>query len=331
MSNKYVIDILNEYEKQQDLDKRQQLNRKSEIYTKVPRIKDIDNSIERIGLDIAMSAFKDINIEDYISEKKKAITDLKVEKSELLTLHNYPVDYLDVKYKCSKCKDTGYIGNKKCSCFKQKLINSLYKQSNLKDILRKENFDMFDIGLYSEKVDETYGISPRKNMEEVFSYCINYVNKFDSIDENLLFIGNPGIGKTFLSHCIAKDLLDKAKTVIYQTTPNLIELIRSIKFNDQLDNELLNDFLDCDLLILDDLGTEQNNSFSQTELFNVINGRLIRSKKTIISTNILMQELPGHYPERIRSRILGSYRMFKFYGDDIRIIKNITKRKSSLK
>lgn len=331
MSNKYVIDILNEYEKQQDLDKRQQLNRKSEIYTKIPRIKDIDNSIERIGLDIAMSVFKDINIEDYISEKKKAITDLKVEKSELLTLHNYPVDYLDVKYKCSKCKDTGYIGNKKCSCFKQKLINSLYKQSNLKDILRKENFDMFDIGLYSEKVDETYGISPRKNMEEVFSYCINYVNKFDSIDENLLFIGNPGIGKTFLSHCIAKDLLDKAKTVIYQTTPNLIELIRSIKFNDQLDNELLNDFLDCDLLILDDLGTEQNNSFSQTELFNVINGRLIRSKKTIISTNILMQELPGHYPERIRSRILGSYRMFKFYGDDIRIIKNITKRKSSLK
>ena len=331
MSNKYVIDILNEYEKQQDLDKRQQLDRKSEIYAKVPRIKAIDNLIEGIGLDIAMSAFKDINIEDYISEKKKEITDLKIEKSELLTSHNYPVDYLDMKYKCSKCKDTGYIGNKKCNCFKQKLINSLYKQSNLKDILKKENFDMFDIGLYSEKVDETYGISPRKNMEEVFSYCINYVNKFDSIDENLLFIGNPGIGKTFMSHCIAKDLLDKAKTVIYQTTPNLIELIRNIKFNDQLDNELLNDFLDCDLLILDDLGTEQNNSFSQTELFNVINGRLIRSKKTIISTNILMQELPGYYPERIRSRILGSYRMFKFYGDDIRIIKNITKRKSSLK
>lgn len=331
MSNKYVIDILNEYEKQQDMDKNEQLNHKSEIYKKIPRIKDIDNLIERIGLDIAMSAFKGIDIENYISEKKKEITDLKVEKSELLSSRNYPVDYLDLKYKCSKCKDTGYIGNKKCSCFKQKLINKLYKQSNLKDILKKENFDMFDISLYSKEKFGNHSISPRKNMEEIFSYCINYVNRFDEIDDSLFFSGNPGIGKTFLSHCIAKDLLDKAKTVIYQTAPNLIELIRNIKFNDNLDNDLLNDFTDCDLLILDDLGTEQNNSFSQTELFNVINGRIIKNKKTIISTNILIEELDNYYPKRITSRILGLYHLFEFYGDDIRIKKNIAKRKSSLK
>jgi DNA replication protein DnaC len=330
MSNKYVIDILNEYEKQQDVDKSEQLNHKSEIYKKIPRIKDIDNLIERIGLDIAMSAFKGIDIESYISEKKKEITDLKVEKSELLSSRNYPVDYLDLKYKCSKCKDTGYIGNKKCSCFKQKLINKLYKQSNLKDILKKENFDMFDISLYSKEKFGNHSISPRKNMEEIFSYCINYVNRFDEIDDSLFFSGNPGIGKTFLSHCIAKDLLDKAKTVIYQTAPNLIELIRNIKFNDNLDNDLLNDFTDCDLLILDDLGTEQNNSFSQTELFNVINGRIIKNKKTIISTNILIEELDNYYPKRITSRILGLYHLYEFYGDDIRIKKNIAKRKSSL-
>lgn len=331
MSNKYVIDILNEYEKQQDIDKNELLNHKSEIYKKIPRIKDIDNLIERIGLDIAMSAFKGIDIESYISEKKKEITDLKVEKSELLSSRNYPVDYLDLKYKCSKCKDTGYIGNKKCSCFKQKLINKLYKQSNLKDILKKENFDMFDISLYSKEKFGNHNISPRKNMEEIFSYCINYVNRFDEIDDSLFFSGNPGIGKTFLSHCIAKDLLDKTKTVIYQTTPNLIELIRNIKFNNNLDNDLLNDFTDCDLLILDDLGTEQNNSFSQTELFNVINGRIIKNKKTIISTNILIEELDNYYPKRITSRILGLYHLFEFYGDDIRIKKNIAKRKSSLK
>lgn len=325
MINKYVNEILNEYERLQENAKLQQKQRTEEVHRKFPKIKQIDDKIKSIGFNIASSIFKEINIENYIEEQKKAITDLRMEKAEILASNNFPVDYLDIKFKCSKCRDTGYILNEKCSCFRQKLIDKYYQQSNLKDILKKENFDNFQINYYSNTVDKDQGISPRKNMEGIVNYCIGFYKDFDAINESLLFSGSSGLGKTFLSNCIAKELLDKGKVVIYQTSSNLIEILRTLRFDENSDKSQIEEIMNSDLLVIDDLGTESNTAYSHSELFNIINSRILSNKKMIISTNLTIGDIHSLYPERITSRIYGHFKIFEFFGDDIRIKKTLKK------
>jgi DNA replication protein DnaC len=326
--NKYIVEVINEYEKLQETAKNQQKQRHEEIYMRFPRIKSIDDQIANIGLDIVSSIFKGISIESYIEEQKQKIINLKIEKAEILGAYKYPIDYLEMKYKCSKCKDTGYIGTEKCSCLKQKLIDRYYQQSNLKDILRRENFDNFQINYYSNEVDKDQGLSPRKNMEGIVNYCIGYYKNFDDTNESLLFSGSSGLGKTFLSNCLAKELLDLGKVVIYQTSSNLIDILRTLRFDENSEKGQIEDILGCDLLIIDDLGTEPNTTYSQSELFNIINTRILTGKKMIISTNLLIEDLHNYYPERITSRIYGHFKIFEFFGDDIRLKKNIGKSKA---
>lgn len=328
MKNKYVNEILNEYERLQENAKLSQKQRQEEIYRKFPKIQLIDEKIKGVGFDIASSIFKEINIESYIEEKKKIITDLRIEKAEILAANNFPVDYLDIKYICPKCKDTGYILNEKCSCFRQKLIDKFYQQSNLKEVLKKENFDNFQISYYSNTIDKDQGLSPRKNMEGIASYCIGFYKEFDKLNESLLFSGSSGLGKTFLSNCIAKELLDKGKVVIYQTSSNLIDILRTLRFEENSDKDQIDEILGCDLLIIDDLGTEPNTAYSHSELFNIINTRILASKKMIISTNLSLEDIHNYYPERITSRIYGHFKYFEFFGDDIRIRKNVKKQKA---
>lgn len=330
MRNRHVLEIINEYEKLQEEAKLDHQNKLSEIYARFPKIRLIDETISKLGFDIAASIFKGIDIESFIAEQKKKILDLKAEKAEILASNGYPVDYLEIKHKCNHCKDTGYIDNNRCHCFRQKLINRYYNQSNLRDIIQKEHFDNFDISLYSTEKYENENVSPQKNMEEIFTSSLRFVNSFDDMYENLFFYGNSGLGKTFLSNCIAKDLLDKGKVVIYQTASSLMEILRTSKFNESQNSSegKLDDIINCDLLIIDDLGTEPNTGFSQSELYNIINLRLLAQKSMIISTNFSLADLRSIYPERITSRIFGNFTMFKFYGDDIRVKKNISKRKS---
>lgn len=325
MKNKYIFEIIKEYETLKDQAQHSQSQRQEEIYKKFPRIRLIDEEIQRTGYEIASSILKGIDVESYILELRKKMTDMKMEKGELLTSNGYPVDYLDISYKCSKCKDTGYIGSEKCSCFKQKLIDRYYQQSNLKDILKEENFDSFNFSLYSRDVYPNEKLSPQKNMEQIYSSCINFVSNFGNEYSNLFFFGGSGLGKTFLSNCIAKDLLDKGRVVIYQTASNLIEMMRSLRFDTDAPKEQLDDLNNCDLLIIDDLGAEPNNTYSQSDLFNIINSRLLLKKSMIISTNLSIGELAKNYPERITSRILGNFTPFKFFGEDIRVQKNVKK------
>lgn len=322
MKNNYIIELLNEYDRTQETNRDIQVQRRKEIYAKLPKIMEIDDLISTMGFEIASSIFKGIDVQSFIVEQKKRITDLKIQKSEILSQNKYPVDYLELQFECTKCKDTAYIGNVKCSCFKQKIINKYYAQSNLKDLVKKENFDTFDISLYSVDKNPNENISPRENMQQIFTHCISVANNFDNIRESLFFYGNSGLGKTFLSNCIAKDLLDAGKIVIYQTSANLIETVRKLKFDDTASKESIEDIMECDLLIIDDLGTEPSTAFSQAELFNIINTRILTGKNMIISTNYSLNELLSIYPERITSRILGNFKMFKFFGGDIRIMKN---------
>lgn len=327
-SNKYVSDILREYDSLQAAAESAQKARQEEIYKKIPKIRNIDDEISSTGFKIASAILKGTDVEESILKLKQRITDLKIQKAELLAANKYPVDYLEVKYKCKKCKDTGYVGSSRCSCFKQRLVDRYYQQSNLKDILSRENFDTFNIAFYSTDKYGNEGLSPRKNMEDILIYCLNYVNTFNEHQENLFFYGTSGLGKTFLSNCIAKELLDKGTIVIYQTCANLIDLIRTSRFDDSVEKDMIEDLLTCDLLIIDDLGTEPQTAFSQSELFNVINSRILAGKKMLISTNFSLEDLNNLYPERIKSRLFGHFTMFKFYGDDIRIKNNINKRRT---
>jgi len=207
-----------------------------------------------------------------------------------------------------------------------------FNESNIGN-LEKENFDNFNLDLYSDSADEQKykaKISPRKNIENIKEISLNFIKNFDNPDEkNLLFTGNTGLGKTFLSNCIAKEMLSNGKTVLYQTAPIMLDNIIDYRFGNSDFNSVYNNIINADLLIIDDLGAESLNSFKLSELFNIINARLLfqgnHITKTIISTNLNMNNLLDTYSERIFSRLASYYNVCRFFGDDIRINRLIKK------
>lgn len=322
MIKSYHSKIMKMYERAREEDEQSLNARKKEIEKKIPRVMDIQKYIGKLSLKLSIDILNNVeNRDEYLRELKDKITDLKIKRSELLAANNYPIDYLEIHYQCPKCKDTGFIGHEKCSCYKQKLIKLYYSNSDLTNILSKNNFDNFNFKLYSSLKGIRNPTSPRKNIEKIASISWKYIENFSSSNENLLFYGNPGTGKTFLSNCISKELLDRGFLVVYRTSEALIEDLRNIRFKN--DNELEDFLMNCDLLIIDDLGSEQITDFSKTELFNILNRKLLKQKKMLISTNCDLEELLKSYSERISSRLLGEFTLCKFFGEDIRIKQNI--------
>ncbi|MEY8000775.1 ATP-binding protein [Clostridium sp. Mt-5] len=322
MIKSYHSRIMKTYEKIREEDERSLSARKKEIEKKIPEVMDIQRFIGKLSLKLSINILNNVENKDrYLKELKEKITDLKIKKSEILAVNNYPIDYLEIHYQCPKCKDTGFMGNQKCSCYKQKLIKLYYNNSELINILNKNNFDNFNFQLYSSLKGKENPTSPRKNIEKIASISWSYIENFSSSNENLLFYGNPGTGKTFLSNCISKELLDRGFLVVYRTSEALIEDLRNIRFKN--DNDLEDFLMNCDLLIIDDLGSEQITDFSKTELFNILNRKLLKQKKMLISTNCDLEELLKSYSERISSRLLGDFTLCKFFGEDIRIKQNI--------
>jgi DNA replication protein DnaC len=190
-------------------------------------------------------------------------------------------------------------------------------------LIKDNNFENFCFDYYSSRKTGSEPEAPRKNIEKICDRVWNFIKNFDSANENLLFYGNSGTGKTFLSNCVAKELLDKGHLVVYRTAESLIQNLKQIRFEG---DELLEDLIiNCDLLIIDDLGTEQISDFSKTELFNLLNKKILKGKKMIVSTNCTLEEILQIYSERISSRLLGNFGLYKFFGDDIRIKKNLSK------
>lgn len=324
MISNYQEQITKIYNQIREKEKADQRKRKEEIETIVPEVLNIERKVGKLSIELALTAMKSTeNKEMLLDGIRKKITNLRVEKSELLVSKGFPVDYLSIHYQCEKCKDTGFIGNIKCVCYKKHLVQIYYENSDLKDILEKNNFDNFTFNYYSPQKSGNEPISPRKNMEEIVSKATNYIKSFNGTNESLLFVGNSGTGKTFLTNCIAKELIDKGVLVVYRTADDIIKNLRDIKFNNNFDLEDL--LINCDLLIIDDLGTEQTTDFSRTELFNLLNKKLLTNKKMIISTNLSLEEILKTYTERISSRLLGNFNVLKFFGDDIRIMKNLSK------
>ncbi len=325
MDNTKIRNILFKYEQRRDKNEYELEQRKNKIATNLPEIVEIDDEISKIGLKLAKSVLLNPSSrEDTVKKCKEDIETLRLRKENLLKQHNIPLDYLEMKYNCGHCEDKGFLpSGEKCKCLKQEIINEAYKMSNLNKVLSKENFNNFDFNIFSPIRPEGSNISPRENMLDIFSICEKFVLDFNKEnDENLLFYGSTGLGKTYMCNCIAKDLLDRGYVVIYQTSFRILEIIEEYKFrkdpNNKLDDENYKNLFECDLLIIDDLGTELNNSFTSGEIFNIVNTRLVSGKKIIISTNLSPSQLGKTYTQRTLSRILDKFRLIKFIGNDLR-------------
>lgn len=310
--------------------------KKDEVYKKAPSIEDIESEIHLLGVRynkmILLSGCSSDNAADELSLK---IDCLKKERIRLLIESGYPEDYLEPVHSCNFCKDTGQIesisGYESCSCYKQHLIDLLYKRSNI-NLIEKENFEFFDETLYPDTVNESkYGIrkSPREHILAVRERCIRFIESFDSPEEkNLYFCGPAGIGKTFMASCIAAEIIKRGKNVLYQTAPILFDTISEYKsraFKDEgFDDRSYKSIFDVELLIIDDLGTESPSAARLAEFLNILNIRQMNNMskpcKIIISTNIEADKLYEYYKERVASRIIGGFNLIRFAGEDIRRI-----------
>ena len=303
------------------LDKRYQT-----VYNHIPEIREIHDSISKLSISQARKLLA--GDENALTDLKNEIKQLTDRKTNLLLSAGYPANYLEPIYSCLDCKDTGYIGSNKCHCFQRAIIDLLYTQSNVKEVLTRENFDTFSFSYYSDNyMDPVTGRSSLAIMKNAYAIAHDFVETFTDKFNNLFLYGDTGIGKTFLSNCIAKELIDKSFSVIYLTSFELFDTLAKSKFEkDNAAEVMCEHIFDCDLLIIDDLGTELANAFTVSQLFLCLNERLLRRKSTIISTNLSLESIVDIYSERTFSRITSNYTMLKLTGDDIRIKKKLRNR-----
>lgn len=323
LTNTQYNTIMRQYEARQAQNRRILAQRKEDAYMRCPRLKELEESISSISIAKAKML---LNGQDgALSQLKEELAGLSAQKTSLMQEMGYPPNYFELPCHCPDCRDTGYIGREKCHCFRQAAIDLVYTQSNLRRILELENFQAFSMDYYSKQdIDQATGVSSYDCARQAVAACKKFFSAFDVSFENLLLYGNTGVGKTFLSHCVAKELLDTGHSVIYFTTFELFHIFERAAFHreDGMSSDYQNLF-DCDLLIIDDLGTELSNSFTSSQLFLCLNERILRQKSTIISTNLSIAQLVEIYSERTFSRITSHYTMIKLFGQDIRILKKL--------
>lgn len=303
-----------------------QLAHTEEAYRKNPRIKELDIQIRGTMADvIGFALSRGSDPESAIDDVREENLHLQEERVQELLAAGLPADYTDVKYACPKCSDTGYVGVAMCDCLKRAYREEQAKE--LSDLLKlgEETFDTFDLEWYDDIPVGSGGISPRDNMEMVYEMCREYARKFGKNSFNLFMHGGTGLGKTFLSACIAREVAEKGYSVVYETAGAIFSKFEEEKFSKAQDMEAAQSetrrCLTCDLLIIDDLGTELTTAFTVSALYEIINTRLITGKKTVINSNLPLAELGKRYSMQIMSRLEGEYQMLPFYGRDIRILK----------
>ena len=293
-----------------------------EAYEKVPRLKGIDLALRRsmvLAAQVAFTQGKDPAVT--MEEVKAANLSLQAEREALLAA-NFPPNWLDDSPICPHCGGNGYVGAVMCSCLRE-LCRQEQKQELRQLTTGAERFDAFRLDYYSAQNDPTFGASPRLLMERNLQICKKYAETFGADSGNLLFVGGTGLGKTFLSACIANEAAEKGASVAYESAPNLFAKLSKNQFEgDDATRADCARLTDSDLLIIDDLGTELTNAFVIASLYSLVNERLLSGKSMIISTNLNIDEIAQRYSPQIASRLAGSFRGLTFLGSDIRVLKN---------
>ncbi len=298
-------------------------HRHQEVYARVPELRQIDEKIASLVPEAAAAAIRGSGSLQQIQDESLR---LQAERAELLVANGWPYDYLDGAWSCPRCRDTGYVRGEMCSCLKK-----LYEKAQAQDLsallnLGSESFETFDFTYYDNEPDPLTGTSARSHMQMIYGICLDYARKFNRNRTNLLFRGSTGLGKTFLSACIAREVSRQGYSVVYETIVSALESYENNRFN-RNEEEVsrtsahIHRMEECDLLILDDLGTEMITSFSLSALYTLINTRLLHRKSTVISTNLSAAQMEKNYTPQIVSRLEGEYQVLNFAGSDIRAIK----------
>ena len=303
-----------------------QARREAEIYARLPRVAEIDKQLKGTVYQIIAASLKEgRDPTPSIQVIKDRNLSLQAERTRLLLDNGFGADALDGQPICPRCNDTGWVGARMCTCLKQLCAQEQIRElSKLLD-LGEQSFETFSMDYYSPLPWPGETLSPRENMEFIFDMCSNYARKFGRFKvRNLFLSGPPGLGKTFLSACIARTVSEKGFSVVYDTAVNIFARFEEQKFaRDRQDAEEARDetkrYLGCDLLILDDLGSELTTPFVQSALYTLVNARLMANQQTVISSNLSMEQVRQRYTPQIASRLEGEYRVLPFYGEDIRL------------
>lgn len=296
-----------------------QHSRLQEAYEKLPRLRQIDSQLRKSMVLAAQAAFS--GTKDALEHVRQANKALQQERAALIEA-NFPADFLSEKSVCPRCDGEGYVGSTMCSC-----LTELCRQEQMKELslLNKNNedFSLFRLDYYPDRIDPNFGASPRAIMARNFDICRKYADGFSMESGNLLFVGNTGLGKTFLSACIARAAADKGYSVAYESAPHLMRTLEKDRFDADADTaQAVKKITSCDLLIIDDLGTELPGNFVTAALYALVNDRLLANKPTVISTNLNIDEIARRYSPQIASRLQGSFQRLTFVGEDIRVLKN---------
>lgn len=289
-------------------------------YERYPRLPEIERKLRQTMTKLIANALR------YGEDPREAINKIKEENLALQREKEWILESEDLDYEspiCAACGGSGYIGSTMCSC-----LMELCRQEQKKELTSllgngKESFETFRLDYYPDTVDETLGVSPRRLMTSNLNICRRFAANFGQEMGNLLFTGPTGLGKTFLSACIARQVADRGHSVVYETAIRVFQDFETEKFSQQQDGSrgLTKKYLECDLLIIDDLGTEMTTQFTISALYQIVNTRMMENRATIISTNLSDDVLAPRYSHQIASRITGLYRVIKFVGNDIRHLK----------
>ncbi len=287
-------------------------------YERYPRLREIDRELQQSMAELAI-AFLKKDSEETLGAIRTRNQTLQAERNWILEAGEFEDGYLDDTPVCTRCGGTGYDGSQMCSCLRE-----LCRQEQKKELTSllgsgRESFDTFRLDVYSDAYDPKLGTSPRELMRSNLNICKKYAAGFTASGGSLLFSGATGLGKTFLSACIARQIADRGFSVMYETAIRLFGDFETEKFGAQGgDGSLTRKYFDCDLLIIDDLGTEMTTQFTVSALYSVLNTRMMEGKPILISTNLLPEALETRYSPQIASRIVGTFRLIKFAGDDLR-------------
>lgn len=299
--------------------------RRAAFYQRCPQAEKLEKALSTTAIAAAKTILSGGNAKELLMQLREKNLALQNQLKELLKAEGFTEDALTPHYSCEQCKDTGYIDGKMCGCMKKLLQSEAYRRLNALTPLSLSTFETFSLEYYPNSVENGGQKTQRQIMSDTLEFCVNYANKFSLNSPNLIMTGGTGLGKTHMSLAIANTAIQKGYGVVYCSVNNLITKLEREHFGRDEGNTSQT-LLDCDLLILDDLGTEFKNAFSCAEIYNIVNTRLMSQKPTIISTNLSISEMLEYYTERFTSRIIGSYRRVPFVGKDIRQIKRFRNR-----